>query len=134
MLAVDDIKAPEFSELGRSTASIRSIVLTFLIPRIACYTPTQRHWLELSMNNKKILSKYSLIQQGTSRAIVCEGVIRLGLVDRMKLDKYVRDNGRKLPADDDIQWALKHALVSRYRVFGKTMSAREMENTAALDN
>ena len=82
--------------------------------------------------NKKSLSKYSLIHQGP-RAIVCEGSIRLGLVDTTKLEKYVKENGRKLPADDDIQWALKHALLSKYRVFNKPMSNRELENTAALE-
>jgi hypothetical protein len=77
------------------------------------------------------MMKYSLIPQGT-RAIVCEGTIRLALVDNGKLDKYCRDNGRKLPADEDIQWALKHALLARYRVFSKPMSRREVETAARL--
>lgn len=83
--------------------------------------------------SKPRLMKYSLIPQG-SRAIVCEGRIRLGLVDVGKLDKYVRDNGRKLPMDEDIQWALKHALLSRYRVFSKPMSSREVETVAHLSD
>lgn len=77
--------------------------------------------------------KYSLIPQGT-RLIVCEGNIRLGLVDSSKLENYVRDSGRKVPHDDDVQWALKHALLARYRVFHKPMSAREMETAAAIDD
>ncbi len=81
--------------------------------------------------NKPRTTKYSLIPQGT-RAIVCEGAIRLALVDTGKLDKYCRDNGRKLPADEDIQWALKHALLARYRVFSKPMSHREVETAARL--
>jgi hypothetical protein len=84
------------------------------------------------MNKNRTASKYHLIPQGT-RAIVCEGGIRLGLVDVVKLDKYVKDSGRKLPQDEDIQWALKHAILARYRVLGKTMSHREVEATAALD-
>ncbi len=83
--------------------------------------------------NKQRLTKYSLIPQGT-RAIVCEGTIRLGLVDTTKLDQYVRDNGRKSPHDEDIQWALKNAMLSRYRVFTKPMSSRELESAAALDD
>lgn len=81
--------------------------------------------------NKPRMMKYSLIPQGT-RAIVCEGTIRLALVDNGKLDKYCRNNGRKLPADEDIQWALKHALLARYRVFSKPMSRREVETAARL--
>lgn len=87
----------------------------------------------LTPMTKPRMMKYSLIPQGT-RAIVCEGTIRLGLVDTGKLDKYVRDNGRKLPVDEDIQWALKHALLSRYRVFSKPMSNREVESVAHFDN
>lgn len=78
------------------------------------------------------ISRYSLIAQG-NRAIVCEGNIRLALVDGTKLHDYVRGNGRKLPADEDIQWALKNALLARYRVFHKPMSSRDLESAAALD-
>ncbi len=78
------------------------------------------------------LSRYSLIPQG-NRAIVCEGNIRLALVDGAKLQDYVRENGRKQPADEDIQWALKNALVARYRVFHKPMSSRDLESAAAFD-
>ncbi|HEY8056851.1 MAG TPA: hypothetical protein VIE13_13175 [Terriglobales bacterium] len=78
-------------------------------------------------------NKYYLIPQG-NRAIVCEGSIRLGLVDAVKLEEYVRNSGRKAPQDDDVQWALKHALLARYRVFHKPMSSREMETAAALDD
>lgn len=83
--------------------------------------------------SKTRLSKYFLIPQG-NRAIVCEGGIRLGLVDAVKLNEYVRGCGRKMAIDDDIQWALKHALLSRYRIFNKPMSTREMESAAALDD
>jgi len=77
-------------------------------------------------------TKYSLIAQG-ARAIVCEGNIRLGVVDSLKLDNYARDNGRKAPQDEDVQWALKHALLARYRIFHKPLSSRELETAAALD-
>ncbi|MHB8734339.1 MAG: hypothetical protein ACYC6M_03445 [Terriglobales bacterium] len=83
--------------------------------------------------NKPRLSKYSLIHQG-NRAIVCEGRIRLALVDTAKLDHFVKENGRRLAADEDIQWALKHALISKYRVFNKPMSSRELETAAAIDS
>ena len=76
--------------------------------------------------------RYSLIPQGT-RAIVCEGTIRLGLVDTARLDRYVKDSGRKMPVDEDIQWALKNALLSKYRIFNKPMSTRELEAAAALE-
>lgn len=83
--------------------------------------------------SSRTTSKYSLIPQG-NRAIVCEGNIRLGLVDFLKLEDYVRQSGRKAPQDDDVQWALKHAIIAKYRVFHKPMSSRELETTAALDD
>lgn len=79
------------------------------------------------------MGKYNLIPQG-NRAIVCEGNIRLGLVDFLKLENYVREGGRKAPDDDDLQWALKHALIARYRIFHKPMSSRELETAASLDD
>ncbi|MGH9475936.1 MAG: hypothetical protein ACRD1C_06355 [Terriglobales bacterium] len=79
------------------------------------------------------MGKYNLIPQG-NRAIVCEGNIRLGLVDFLKLENYVRGNGRKALEDDDVQWALKHALIARYRIFHKPMSSRELETAASLDD
>ncbi|MGH9467581.1 MAG: hypothetical protein ACRD1Y_09520 [Terriglobales bacterium] len=84
------------------------------------------------MTKTSRMGKYNLIPQG-SRAIVCEGNIRLGLVDFQKMETYARDSGRKVPEDEDVQWALKHALIARYRVFHKPMSSRELETTAALD-
>ncbi|MGN6592998.1 MAG: hypothetical protein ACTHJX_08875 [Terriglobales bacterium] len=86
-----------------------------------------------SSRNTNNSTKYYLIPQG-NRAIVCEGSIRLGLVDAVKLEEYVRTSGRKAPQDDDVQWALKHALLARYRVFHKPMSSRELETAAALDD
>jgi len=85
------------------------------------------------MTKPSRISKYTLLPQG-NRAIVCEGSIRLGLVDAMKLDQYARDRGVKAPQDEDIQWALKHALLARYRIFHKPMSSRELETAAALDD
>ncbi|MGH9487452.1 MAG: hypothetical protein ACRD04_07660 [Terriglobales bacterium] len=79
------------------------------------------------------MGKYNLIPQG-NRAIVCEGKIRLGLVDFLKLEGYVRVNGHKAPQDEDVQWALKHALIARYRIFHKPMSSRELETAAAIDD
>lgn len=84
------------------------------------------------MSKPSRLVRYHLLPQG-SRAIVCEGNIRLGLVDSVKLEHYCRENGRKVPGDEDIQWALKHALLARYRIFHKPMSSRELETAAALD-
>lgn len=83
--------------------------------------------------SKPRLSRYALIPQG-NRAIVCEGSIRLALVDFTKLDTYVRGSGRKSPLDEDVQWALKHALLARYRVLHKPLSSRELETAAALDD
>lgn len=85
------------------------------------------------MTKPSRLNRYNLIPQG-NRVIVCEGNIRLGLVDSLKLDDYVRENGRKAPHDDDVQWALKHALLARYRIFHKPLSSRELETAAALDD
>lgn len=85
------------------------------------------------MTKSSRLSRYHLIPQGT-RVIVCEGNIRLGLVDSIKLEHYVRDSGRKAPHDEDVQWALKHALLARYRIFHKPLSSRELETAAALDD
>lgn len=85
------------------------------------------------MNKPSRLNKYNLIPQGT-RMIVCEGNIRLALVDSIKLEHYVRDSGRKAPLDEDVQWALKHALLARYRIFHKPLSSRELETAAAIDD
>ncbi|MGH9413785.1 MAG: hypothetical protein ACRD0Y_08590 [Terriglobales bacterium] len=85
------------------------------------------------MSKTSRMGKYSLIPQG-NRAIVCEGSIRLGLVDSQKLETYARQSGRKAPEDEDVQWALKHALIARYRIFHKPMSSREMETAAAVDD
>lgn len=85
------------------------------------------------MTKPSRMVRYHLIPQGT-RAIVCEGNIRLGLVDSIKLEAYYRENGRKAPLDEDVQWALKHALLARYRIFHKPLSSRELETAAALDD
>lgn len=85
------------------------------------------------MNKPSRLIRYNLIPQG-NRAIVCEGNIRLGLVDSIKLEDYARENGRKAPQDEDVQWALKHALLARYRIFHKPLSSRELETAAAIDD
>ena len=85
------------------------------------------------MTKSSRLTRYNLIPQG-NRAIVCEGNIRLALVDAAKLEDYVRDAGRKVPRDEDVQWALKHALLARYRIFHKPLSSRELETAAALDD
>ncbi|HEY7855781.1 MAG TPA: hypothetical protein VN709_10295 [Terriglobales bacterium] len=85
------------------------------------------------MSKPSRISKYNLIPQG-SRAIVCEGNIRLGLVDSVKLETYVKNAGRKVAADEDVQWALKHALLARYRIFHKPLSSRELETAAAIDD
>ena len=85
------------------------------------------------MTKPSRLTRYSLIPQG-NRAIVCEGTIRLALVDAAKLEHYVRESGRKVPHDEDVQWALKHALLARYRIFHKPLSSRELETAAALDD
>ena len=85
------------------------------------------------MSKPSRLTRYNLIPQG-NRAIVCEGAIRLGLVDFIKLEAYVRESGRRAPQDEDVQWALKHALLARYRVFHKPISSRELETAAALDD
>lgn len=85
------------------------------------------------MSKSARTAKYTLIPQG-NRAIVCEGTIRLGLVDSIKLETYARESGRKAPQDEDVQWALKHALLARYRIFHKPLSSRELETAAALDD
>lgn len=85
------------------------------------------------MSKPSRISKYNLIPQG-SRAIVCEGNIRLGLVDSVKLETYIKNAGRKVAADEDVQWALKHALLARYRIFHKPLSSRELETAAAIDD
>ncbi len=85
------------------------------------------------MNKNVHVTRYTLIPQG-NRAIVCEGNIRLALIDGLKLNTHAQGHGHKLPEDEDIQWALKNALVARYRVFHKPMSSRDLEAAAALDD
>ncbi|MGH9394135.1 MAG: hypothetical protein ACRD1E_08200 [Terriglobales bacterium] len=85
------------------------------------------------MSKPSRISKYNLIPQG-ARAIVCEGNIRLALVDAAKLELYARERGAKAPQDEDVQWALKHALIARYRIFHKPLSSRELETAAAIDD